>query len=223
MSYEYKINEQVVEIERLKPNPWNYNEQTDFMQEKLGNSLDRHGQVAEIIVRELPDGLLQIIDGEHRYKELVSKKTKKALVNNLGIISDDDAKLLTAVMNEIRGRRNPSKLSRLLKSLQESGDWMEIIEVLPYTAVELENILAIAADIPKESRAAKGDGGEDKPVSWVDIKVAVHQDVLDEVKALMVKAKKKLDIKSESHEALENGRLLKVLLGRGIGGIDETT
>ena len=222
MSYEMRIKEEKVDLARLAPNPWNHNEQSDFMQERLGRSLEKYGQVAEIIVREKPDGKLEIIDGEHRYRELVAKKATLALVNNLGEVSDDDARLLTAVMNELRGDRNPSKLSRLLNSLKGSIDWGEIAEVLPFTAIEMENILAIADDLPKPPKekdgASEGDG---KPTAWVDIKLSVHQDVMPEVKEMMAKAKTKLRITKEPDEALENGRLLKVLLGHG-GGEHET-
>jgi len=216
MSYEIKINEQIVDTSRLRPNPWNYNEQSEFMQQKLGRSLDRYGQVAEIIVREKPDGTLQIIDGEHRYKELVAKSEPTALVNNLGEVSEDDARLLTAVMNELRGSRNPSKLSRLLNSLSGSTDWDEITQVLPFTEVELENLMAIADDAPKEPKEAVGDGDGKKPMAWVDVKVSVHQDHLDEVKTMMSQAKVKLGIGAEPDEALENGKLLKVLLKHGV-------
>ncbi len=225
MSYEMRINEEIVDIDRLVPNPWNHNEQTEFMQEKLGNSLEMYGQVAEVIVREKPDGNLEIIDGEHRWKELVIQKEEKILVNNLGEVSDDDARLLTAVMNELRGNRNPSKLSRLLNSLKDSADWRDMTEVLPFTMIELENILAIADDLPKDPKP-KGDGdgdGERKPTSWVDIKISVHQDAIPEVKGMMAEAKTKLGISSEPDEALENGKLLKVLLKHGKGGEDASS
>ena len=217
MPYDIRINEEIVEISRLVPNPWNHNEQTPFMQEKLGNSLDAYGQVAEIIVREMPDGKLEIIDGEHRWRELVTKKEKQALVNNLGAVSEDDARLLTAVMNELRGNRNPSKLSRLLNSLKESADWGEMTDVLPFTEIELDNILALADDAPKVPKEKDGDGeGGKAPVAWVDIKVSIHQDEMPNVKAMMAEAKSKLGISAEPDEALENGKLLKVLLGHGV-------
>lgn len=215
MSYSMRINEQIVDISRLVPNPWNNNEQTDFMQQKLGNSLERYGQVAEVLVREKPDGSLEIIDGEHRWKELAAKGETQALVNNLGDVSEDDARLLTLVMNELRGNRNPSKLSRLLKSLQDSAEWSGITEVLPFTDIELENIMLIADDAPKLPKEKTGEG-EGKPKAWVDIKIAVHQDEIVHVKDMMAEAKAKLGVSVEPDPALENGKLLKVLLGHGM-------
>jgi hypothetical protein len=214
MPYEIKINEQIVEVSRLKPNPWNHNEQTEFMQSKLGKSLEAYGQVAEIIARENADGTLEIIDGEHRYLELVAKGESQALVNNLGAVSDDDARLLTAVMNELRGDRNPSKLSRLLNSLRDSEDWTDITDVLPFTDIEMENLLAIAGDLPKTPKEKVGDG-EGKPIAWVDIKLSIHQDAIESVKAMMREGKTKLGISPEPDEALENGKLLKVLFKHG--------
>ena len=212
--FELRVNEEITDIERLKPNPWNHNEQSEFMQEKLGKSLELFGQVAEIIVRE-KDDYLEIIDGEHRYLELIEAGETKVLVNNLGVVPDDDAKLLTAVMNELRGDRNPTKLSLLLNSLSETSDWDELIDVLPFTTVELDNLMKIASDIPKEpSKKTLGDG-DGKPTLWVDMKVSVHEDEWSDVKELMRTAKTKLGVSKEPDEALENGRLLKILLGHG--------
>lgn len=217
MSYDIKIDEQKIPVSKLRPNPWNHNEQTEFMQQKLGASLTKYGQVAEIIVRETIDGTFEIIDGEHRYKELLALGEAEALVNNLGVVPDDDARLLTAVMNELRGTRNPTKLSRLLNSLKESPEWGDITEVLPFTAIELENILEIASDVGKFTKKDDSDGeGEAPPVAWVDIKLSVHQDIIDEVKSMMLTAKKSLGVSAEPDEALENGKLLKILLGHGV-------
>ena len=64
---EIRINAIEVDTKDLVPNTWNYNEQTEFMQGKLGKSLEKFGQVAEILVRESGDKY-ETIDGEHRYK-----------------------------------------------------------------------------------------------------------------------------------------------------------
>ena len=221
MPYDMRIKEEIVDLARLVPNPWNHNEQTEFMQQKLGKSLEAYGQVAEIIVREKPDGKLEIIDGEHRYKELLAKKAGRVLVNNLGPVSEDDARLLTAVMNELRGDRNPTKLSRLLNSLKTSAaDWTELTDVLPFTAIEMENLLSLAGDLPKAPKEPADGDGEKKPTAWVDVKLMIHQDEMHVIKAMISKAKAKLKIEKEPDEALENGKLWKMLLGHG-GGIHE--
>jgi len=216
VEYDLKIKEEQVDISRLKPNPWNPNEQTEFMQEKLGRSLDAYGQVAEIIVRESPDGQLEIIDGEHRYKELLAKGVKTVLVNNLGAVSEDDARLLTAAMNELHGDRDPLKLSRVLNSLQKSQNWDDISLLLPFTEIELDNLLQLSTDVfvKKESGHEK-DSDAGTPTAWVDIKLSIPKENLLQIKTWMADVKKQLGIASEVDLALENGKLLTVLLKRG--------
>lgn len=212
--YNLRIKEEHVDIARLHPNSWNPNEQTDFMQQKLGASLDFYGQVAEILVREI-DGQLEIIDGEHRYRELLTKGVKKVLVNNLGEVSDDDARLLTVAMNELHGDRDPLKLSRVLNSLQKSANWGELSLVLPFGEAELENILQLSVDIPPVKKAPPEDGEKGTPTVWVDINLSILKEDLLQVKTWMLEAKKQLGIASEPDPALENGKLLKLLLGHG--------
>ena len=78
------INEMTVPVEKVKPNPWNPNEQTPFMRSKLKNSLKKYGYVSEVVTRELPDGTFEILDGEHRYDEARELGAKEILINNLG-------------------------------------------------------------------------------------------------------------------------------------------
>lgn len=55
-------------IDSLEPNPWNPNEQTEFIYEKTKESILQRGFKDTIKVRQLDNGKLQIVDGEHRWK-----------------------------------------------------------------------------------------------------------------------------------------------------------
>lgn len=216
MAIKHKINEKIVAIDQLEPNPWNPNEESDFMQEKLTGSLKTFGQVAEVLVRRLPSGQYEIIDGEHRWKRMKLGGAKEIMINDLGDISDDDAKMLTMVANELHGNRNPVKLARILRDLESETDWKAITELLPYNDVELVNLLEIDPDVPEPPEFGVGGesvGGSPSPAkSWVDIKISIHRDRWPEVETMLAAARKILGITKRPSKELQHGEILKKLV-----------
>ena len=77
---------------QLKPNPWNTNKLSPEAEGKLDNSLLEFGLYKPIICRELPDGSLQILGGEHRTRAASRAGHATVPVVNLGQISDVRAK-----------------------------------------------------------------------------------------------------------------------------------
>lgn len=214
---EYNTNEIILDIDSLAPNPWNPNEESDFMQEKLGASLEKFGQVAEVLVRELPDGRYEIIDGEHRWKEMKAAGAEKILVNNLGKVTDSDAKLLTMAANELHGNRNPVKLAKILRDLEKEDDWKEIAAIMPYNEIEMSNLLDIDpdAEAPPEFGEPPEKGKDGKAIdgrAWVDIKVSVRREQYPEIERHLAEAKKTLGIATRPDKALERGEILKKLV-----------
>lgn len=208
---EIKCNEMTVPMDQIRVNPWNPNQQGEFMKERLNRSIQRFGQVAEILVREVEGGY-EIIDGEHRYLEMKDRGYRTAIVNNLGVLDDDKARMLTMVMNEIHGERNALKLSALLGDLSVDTDWSIYQEVLPFTALELKALLELSKDEPKpSSREITGDGSG-PAVKWVDLKVAIHQDRMHDIGGLMEVAKEHYKVPKKIDPVLENGQLLKSLV-----------
>jgi hypothetical protein len=211
---EMKFNEITVPVEKIRENPWNPNEQSPFMYQKQVNSMREFGQVGEILVRELEDGSYQIIDGEHRWRAARDLGFKELAVNNLGKVSDDTAKLLTEVLNELHGDRNPLKMSKVLNDLRLEPDWERIQVVLPFTHTEVETMLALAGEEPPEPSGGGAPPKESTGPRWIDIKVAVHAEEHAEVEKLIARTKAALGIEKKPDPALENGALLKELVTR---------
>jgi len=150
-----KLEVQLLPIDKVHPNSWNPNKQSPRQFEAEVESILAHGFVAPILVRPSPDGF-EILDGEHRRKamqiiidqklsgvanipELVAAKQIPAIVIN---VEDAQAKKLTVIMNETRGRAELNDLSKLLGSISdELGD--ELITGLPYTDQQLHDLLAL--------------------------------------------------------------------------------
>ena len=79
------VNMGEVETSRLRPNPWNTNHVTPENEEKLRASIARFGVFKPIICRELQDGTLEILGGEHRWQTARDMGLDTVPVVNLGV------------------------------------------------------------------------------------------------------------------------------------------
>lgn len=105
----------------LVPNSWNSNVVSPDNEAKLDASLKRFGVFKPVIVRELMDGTLQIIGGQHRAQSAVRLGYQEIPVVNLGVITDQKAKEISLVDNDRYGEDDAFKLGELLSSL-DLGD-----------------------------------------------------------------------------------------------------
>jgi hypothetical protein len=133
-----------VDRSAIHPNPWNPNKMNPRQQDAVAESIEAYGQVLEILVRPHPDipEEYQIIDGEHRFN--ISGDT--VFCNVVEGLSEADAKKLTIVMNETRGRADKVSLAQLLADLEgDFGDLEALNLGLPYEENELKELIALAA------------------------------------------------------------------------------
>jgi len=182
-----------IDIGDLRPNPWNPNQQSPFIQKKMARSLRRFGVIRELLVREVGPGLAagegyapvagyEVIDGEHRLGELRGGKVARVEVRNLGVVPDHEAKELTVVLNEIRGNPNPRKLSELLYTLEQAGLKPEYHDVAPYTEAELDALLKVREINPDETQRVIGGHAERKVLPYA-FQVGPHKGELPPVLA----------------------------------------
>lgn len=123
----------------LKKNPWNTNVVAPENERKLDESLKRLGVFKPILCRELPDGSLQILGGEHRAESAIRLGMKEVPVVNLGSISDERAKEVMLVDN---GRYGDDDALRLAELLSEMGSVDEIASFMPYSDADLTAIFS---------------------------------------------------------------------------------
>ena len=144
----------------ITPNDYNPNKTSDRQQKAINESLNKYGQLLEIVVRPDPDnkGKYLIVDGEHRYHEL----DDEVYCNLVHGLSDADAKKLTIIFNETRGQADTVELSQLLSSLNDDLD--DLMIGLPYEESELNELIQIA-NVDWEDTLSSDDlesiGGED--------------------------------------------------------------
>lgn len=139
----------------LKPNPWNPNVVGPEMEARLEKSIETLDFYKPIIVRELADGSLQILGGEHRARAAAKKGVAEVPVVNLGRIDDKRAKLVGEVDNGRYGEDDSLKLAAVLRDIGADG-----LELLPFTEQDLAGIFA-AEEIDLDSIGL--DESDDEP------------------------------------------------------------
>jgi len=132
---------ELMRLDAMRPNPWNPNrmDEETFAKEIL--SIQNNGFVEPIKIRVTPDGENEIIDGEHRWRASQKVGLVEVPVVNLGTISDEKAKKLTIIANELRGAPEPVLLASLIKDLSEGTTLEALALELPMSTTELDALV----------------------------------------------------------------------------------
>lgn len=206
--------EELVLIDKIHPNPWNPNVQTDFMYEKEKASIKKYGFVLPVIVRNQGKEF-QIIDGEHRWQAVhelqqagvqiftsPSKLTPLPFgyinVKNLGTVTDEDAKQLTILMNELKGEHDVLKKAELLKELSETVPFEDLLEVLPYEPDELKNLIELTEFNMNQFKEVEKEPDEE---GWVTVKFRMSQEQANVVKHAIERLVREVPIDGKNVEA----------------------
>lgn len=131
-----KLSLSYLDPKSLKPNNWNPNEVDPINQEKLKRSIQSEGFVNPIKVRELPDGKLEIVGGEHRVKAAIDLGLSMIPVVNMGQIDDGKAKRVLMLDNQRYGEDDLDKLAELLNS-DDIGTADHLLSIMPIDEAEL--------------------------------------------------------------------------------------
>lgn len=137
---EIRGTSQIVPVDSVFPNPWNPNRMDDAMFEKTKNSLQRFSQSSPLICREISRGY-EIIDGEHRWRAAKDLGRKEVAIWNLGEMDDAAAKQMTIMFNELRGHPDIDSLSELVAELDKELGRVTLVENLPFTEQQIENMI----------------------------------------------------------------------------------
>lgn len=185
--------ELIVAIDSVKPNPWNYNKQNDFIFEREKTSIQKNGFIISVLVREI-DGGYEIIDGEHRWKACKELGYDKISVKNLGKVDDVKAKTLTILLNEIKGTPEQVQLSRLLNEIKDSTSLEELQIVMPYDKGQLDVMLKVT-EFDWETLKQNGSNNTDIITGVLSIMLQGQDGVF--VKEVFEKIKTKLGFKTD--------------------------
>lgn len=121
----------------VRPNGYNYNQQSPAVFNKLVESMRQFGFTLPIIVRQLRKNAYEIIDGEHRWRAARELAMPDVRIINLGTVSDEKAKQLTIILNELGGSPDQVRLADLLRDINSNVDFGALAKVMPFAEKEL--------------------------------------------------------------------------------------
>jgi ParB family chromosome partitioning protein len=143
----------------LHRNPWNSNHVAPANMLKLRKSIEDLGFNTAVVVRELADGTLQILGGQHRTEVAREIGLKSIPVINLGPVDDKRAKMIGLADNSRYGSDDSLQLAAIIEELQMDND---LASFLPIQNEDLQAIMrAVDIDLDKLDVLPEDDEGEE--------------------------------------------------------------
>ena len=160
LGVEENVEVVMLPIDRLSVNPWNVNELSDTMFNRLTEDMESIGFLQPILVVPLEgeEGQYRIVDGEHRYEcaRLLDRESIPCVVVT-GDLAEDEIKqrFMTMRMNLIKGQIDKRKFKSLVEDLMSRGMELEVVaEGMAYDDIDALRALIddTRATLPPEMR-----------------------------------------------------------------------
>ena len=141
----------VLPIDRLDPHPLNSNVMPKALLDKLVSAIERTGLYPPIIVRPIGERY-QILDGHHRVQVLkhLGHTQANAVV---WPVDEEQALVMLASLNRMRGEDDPRKRAALLGKLSQSMGVGELVKRLPEDTARVKKMLTLNSAPPSPKSA----------------------------------------------------------------------
>lgn len=144
-------------LSQVEPNKYNPNKMKPNQRKALQRVIAKFGFLQPMLVRPVqqeypgdPEARYVIVDGEHRYDALKERGEAEAdFVILDDETSDSDAKLLTLIMNSLRGKPIPLKQAELLVDLEAEIGRDELVAA-GFETGELDKAQELAGPVPDD-------------------------------------------------------------------------
>jgi ParB-like chromosome segregation protein Spo0J len=158
-----------IHADLIRPNPWNPNVMTAEMMEKERASIREFGFIDPMTVRQ--DGeYYQIIDGEQRWGAGLSEDIEVFPCIVLDV-SEDEARELTIILNDVRGQFEESRLASLVQDLSKRRERARMENLLPYDSRRIDQLIDRReidwSELEKRREDMQNDDDDDKE-PWVE-------------------------------------------------------
>jgi len=172
----------LIPIELLVNAAWNYKQNDEVLDKKLGENIKRQGQTENINVRLLDTGYYEVGNGNHRNNVFSKNGRQFVLCCDHEGISDAEFKRRVIEQNESRYAVDNLRIAELISEISNEFDMSDLALTLPFTQNELENFNKVADfdwdDIdPNDVQDVKELESDD--VDGVAIKINVTEDVAE--------------------------------------------
>jgi ParB-like chromosome segregation protein Spo0J len=135
------VNFKEIALDKMVKADWNYKNEHAELSEKLVSNIKRNGQIENLLVRELDTGFYEVVNGNHRYDALKTLGWEKAIVYDLGKISLAQAQRIAIETNETKFSTDVMALSEIMGEIANSFDREDLLQTMPYSGKELDNML----------------------------------------------------------------------------------
>ena len=142
-SHDYK-QFKIFPIELLVKAEWNYKVEDENSSKKLRENLKRVGQTETIHVRLLHTGYFEVVNGNHRYDEMIALGRKTVIAYDHGQITKEEAFRRCLETNEKWFDTDNVQLGRMMKQLSESASIDDLITTMPFSEEEINNFKKLA-------------------------------------------------------------------------------
>lgn len=132
-----------VPFAKLQKAEWNYKRDEEVKQKKLTEQIRKNGILETSLVRELPDGFYEIVDGNHRYDVYRELNIESVPCFTLGMIGVNAAKRMAIEKNETRFTADPLKLSELFKDISTDFLPADLAITMPYSEDEINGMIEL--------------------------------------------------------------------------------
>ena len=145
----------IVEIasNQLREAPWNPNQMSDSIRDRLQQSLSRYGLVEPLVVRPMGDSFFEVLSGNqrlHSLREMDTPVVPCVLVE----LDDHEAMLLAQALNGLRGEDDLGLKSALLQKILSAIPQEEVLSLLPETSQSLQELSSLGqADLAAHLQA----------------------------------------------------------------------
>lgn len=175
----------IVKIGDVVANPFNPNKQTEWIFNKMKETIESKGLFGSIIVHEFA-GVYQILDGEHRWKACKELGWSEIPVEVSPQLEESDVKFWTIYFNNMHGKDDIEKRAKLYEEIDEGQ-----AQLLPFSEEQIKNEKELFKfdfsqyDAQKEISASKKTNAisasvpEDIKVLWERCLAICKKDKLD--------------------------------------------
>jgi len=152
-----------IPVESLVPADWNYKKPaTDEQLEKLVASITHDGSAGVLAVRELGDGMFEVIDGNHRYDAVVKMGWEEVPCENFGEISIAQAVVIARRRNEQWFESDDMAFAALLKNEVLTEFTLAELETFMPESIEDLQALTNMLDFDWQQPAPNDSPGDDE-------------------------------------------------------------
>lgn len=201
-------------VDKLIHADWNYKVDDDDMTTKLVANIKRNGQVESILVRNMPDGVFEVVNGNHRLVAFQQLGIKEVMCFHLGDIDLKAAQRLAIEVNETGFDASYPALAKLVRDIAGGDDFTDdsladLAETLPFHHDQLNHFVNLA-DVNWEQQYGEPEG------DGTSLRKAPPVKLTEEQRVIFNRACAKI---REDDRDISEGRCLELICADFLAGV----